>query len=57
MIVIVIVIFTIVLMILAVVFASAVSSNFTGNNITLSCIREFYSDKGYGEDMIEFCKK
>jgi hypothetical protein len=34
------------------------SSN-TGKNITLtlSCIRQFYSDKGYGEDVTEFCKK
>ena len=33
--------------------------NSTGDNknITLSCIREFYSDKGYGEDVTEFCKK
>lgn len=48
-------IFALVLIILTVVFASA--SNFTGNNnnITLSCIREFYSDKGYGEDVTEFC--
>jgi len=45
---------SLVLLILALVFASA-SSNFTGNNISLSCIREFYSDKGYGEDVTEFC--
>jgi hypothetical protein len=33
--------------------------NSTGENITvsLSCIREFYSDKGYGEDLTKFCKK
>ena len=53
-----ILIFGLSLMAVGIVFAVAYASNSTNGNMTLDCIRMFYSDSwnsGYVEDLAKYC--
>ena len=43
----------------AVTYASSVDNNNNKNNknVTLECVRMFFSDNGYGEDLPKYCNQ
>ena len=41
----------------AVTYASSVDNNNNNKNVTLECVRMFFSDDGYGEDLPKYCNK